>query len=203
MKLKITRSSNHQNTKFQAIVIGASAGGFKTLPKVINGLDSGFPLPIILVQHTNPDNDFVSYIDYLGKVCTINIKVADEKEKILPGTLYIAPANYHLLIEKDFTFSLNVDEKVNFSRPSIDVLFETAAHAYREKLIAVILTGANDDGTDGMNTVKSYNGLTIAQNPEEAYAKEMPKSVIKQKIVDRILYTSEINKLLRYMISDI
>ena len=186
--------------KYKAIVIGTSAGGLKTLPMVINGLDTGFPLPIILVQHTVSENDFVSYIDYLRKSCTINIKVADEKEKILPGTLYIAPANYHLLIEKDFTFSLNIDEKIKYSRPSIDILFETAAYTYQEKLIAVLLTGANSDGTDGMKTVKKYNGLTIAQNPEEAHVKEMPKSAIKQKVVDRVLYTSEINELLKCMI---
>jgi two-component system, chemotaxis family, protein-glutamate methylesterase/glutaminase len=193
-------TDNMKKIKYKAIVIGVSAGGLKTLPKVIKGLDSGFPLPIIMVQHTVPENDFVSYIDYLRKTCTINIKVADEKEKILPGTLYIAPANYHLLIETDFTFSLNIDEKVKFSRPSIDVLFETAAYAYQDKLIAVILTGASDDGTDGMKTVKKYNGLTIAQNPEEAYAKAMPESAIKQKVVYKILYTSEINKLLKCMI---
>ena len=119
-----------------------------------------------------------------------------KRKKILPGTLYIAPANYHLLIEKDFTFSLNIDNKVNYSRPSIDVLFETAAYAYQDKLIAVILTGANSDGTDGMKTVKRHNGLTIAQNPKEAKNKEMPMSAIKKKVVDRVLSVNEINKLI-------
>ena len=182
--------------KYKAIVIGTSAGGLKTLPKVIKGLKPGFPLPIILVQHTVPENDFIFYIDYVKKNCTINIKVAEEKEKILPGTIYIAPANYHLLIEKDFTFSLSVDEKIKYSRPSIDVTFETAAYAYRDKLIAIILTGANDDGTDGMKIVKRYKGLTIAQNPKEASNKEMPTSAIMKKVVDRVLFSSEINELI-------
>ena len=191
-----------QMKKYKAIVIGASAGGLKTLPKVINGLGPGFPLPIILVQHTVPENDFTFYIEYVKKFCTITVKLAEDKEKILPGTIYIAPANYHLLIENDFTFSLNVDEKVKYSRPSIDVTFETAAYAYQDKLVAVILTGANDDGTNGMKIVKKYNGLTIAQNPEEAASIEMPTSAITKKVVDRVLLVSEINELIINLVNN-
>ena len=186
--------------RYQAIVIGTSAGGLNTLPKVVSGLDKNFPLPLILVQHTVAENDFNFYIDFIKKICTLKIKVADEKEKILPGHLYIAPANYHLLIEKDFTFSLNIDKKIKFSRPPIDVLFETAAYAYREKLVAIILTGANNDGTNGMKIIKKCGGLTIAQNPKEADSKAMPSSAIMEKVVDKVLFTHEINKLIKSII---
>ena len=186
--------------KYKAIVIGTSAGGLETVQRVINGLSSSFMLPIILVQHTIPENDFLYYIDHLKKFCSLNIKVADEKEAILPSNLYIAPANYHLLIEQNFTFSLNIDKKVKFCRPSIDILFETAAYAYKEKLLAVILSGANSDGTDGMKIIKKCHGYTIAQKPDEAYSKVMPQSAIKENVADEILSAEEINKYFKSLI---
>jgi len=181
--------------KYKAIVIGASAGGLEALVKILMPLPKDFSLPIIIVQHISPDSD--NYMtQYLNSVCDINIKEADEKEKIKAGNVYIAPPNYHLLIEENFTLSLSNQEKVNFSRPSIDVLFETAAYAYGSTLIGVILTGANNDGSKGMKLIHNFNGLTIAQDPKTAYVDNMPLAAIKATKIDYILPLEKIAELL-------
>ncbi|MBC7863308.1 MAG: chemotaxis protein CheB, partial [Bacteroidia bacterium] len=109
------------------------------------------------------------------------------KEKIEPGKVYIAPSGYHLLIETDRTFSLTIDERVNFARPSIDVLFETAADAYRNQLIGIVLTGSNNDGTNGIKKIKELGGLAIIQNPETAESSYMPASALSAIEADYIL----------------
>jgi len=120
-------------------------------------------------------------------MCVLKVKFADEKELILPGRVYIAPPNYHLMIEEDRTFSLSIDEPVNFARPSIDVLFETAAEVYGQGLIGVILTGANDDGSFGLKRIKDHGGLCIVQHPDTAEVEAMPRSAIATTDVDHIL----------------
>ena len=126
--------------KYRAIVIGASAGGMDAIKTILMPLQKEFAASILIVQHLSSQSD--DYMArYLNKICKINVKEAEEKEKILPGNAYIAPANYHLLVEKDETLSLTVDPKVNYSRPAIDVLFDTAAEVYGNELIGIILTG--------------------------------------------------------------
>lgn len=185
--------------KYRAIVIGASAGGMDAIKSILMPLQEGFSAPILIVQHLSPHSD--GYMaKYLNELCKINVKEADEKEKILPGNAYIAPANYHLLIEKDETVSLTVDPKVNYSRPSIDILFESAAEVYENELIGIILTGGNGDGSKGLKKIKEFGGLTIVQDPSTAEVDFMPKAAIKASEVDYILSLNKIsNKLIKLM----
>ena len=163
--------------QYEAIVIGVSFGGMNALKFIFSALPAGFTSPIIIVQHVSAHSDN-EWIKLLNEKSNLTIKEADEKEKIERGKVYIAPANYHLLIEWDKTFSLTIDERVNFARPSIDVLFESAAEAYKNKLIGVILTGANNDGAKGIKRIKEYGGLAIIQDPETAESSTMPASAI-------------------------
>ncbi len=128
--------------------------------------------------------------------CELPVKQADEKEKILQGSVYFAPPNYHLLVEDDHTFSLTVDPAVNYARPSIDVLFETAASAYGSRLIGVILTGANSDGSLGLKKIKEMGGLTIVQAPESAEVDAMPKAAISAVRPDHVLDLEGVGSLL-------
>lgn len=185
--------------EYEAVVIGVSAGGMKALKIVLGGLREGFDLPIIIVQHRldSPDNFLVTYLDERSKK---KVKEAEEKEEIEAGVVYIAPANYHLLIERDRSFSLSVDEQVCFARPSVDVLFESAATVYRGCLIAVVLTGANSDGSKGMQKIKELGGVTIAQNPESAESPFMPQAAIDSGAVDFILELDEITTFLQDLV---
>lgn len=177
--------------RFEAIVIGVSAGGMKAMRVVLSALGHHLTVPVMVVQHrmASPDNYLITYLD---DRCRHRVKEAEEKEKICGGTVYIAPANYHLLVEKDHTFSLSTDERVSYSRPSVDVLFETAAAAYKSRLIGVILTGANSDGSEGIRKIKNGGGLTIAQNPETAHSLVMPQAAIDTGAVDFILELEDI-----------
>ncbi len=171
---------------YEAIVIGSSAGGLQAVKSIILGLPVDFATPVIIVQHLSPLSDnFMAR--YLNQLTHLQVKEADEKEPIRPGHVYIAPPNFHLLVEENFTLSLSVDEKVNFARPSVDVLFETAAIAYGSKLAGLILTGANNDGANGIRAVKANGGHTIAQAPETAEAQNMPLAAIETGKVDRII----------------
>ena len=180
---------------YEAIVIGVSSGGMSAMKVLFAGLPSTFATPIIIVQHINARSDS-QWIELLNQKSPLPIKEADEKEKIERGIIYIAPPNYHLLVEKDKTFSLTIDERVNFARPAIDVLFETAAEAYTNKLVGVILTGANNDGTNGRKVIKKYGGVTIAQDPETAESSYMPASAIAAVEMDYILSLEKITELL-------
>jgi len=180
--------------KYEAIVLGTSAGGLQTLSAILKDLPAEFSLPIIVVQHRSKDqrNLLEEILQYR---CKIQIKQADEKEKIKRG-VYIAPADYHLLIESDKTFSLSSDEQVKYSRPSIDVLFESAATVYNDKLVGIILSGASSDGSEGISAIKKSGGFTIAQTPEEALYSLMPKASIETKNIDQIMNLSEIKNFL-------
>ncbi len=181
--------------KYEAIVVGTSAGGLYALSNILTELPAEYPLPIMVVQHRSKDKKELLE-DILQHKCKIKIKQADEKEKIEKGCVYIAPPDYHLLIETDLTFSLSSDQYVSYSRPSIDVLFESAAAAYKDTLIGIILTGANNDGAAGISAIKQYNGLTIAQSPEEALFPFMPNAAIATKMVTHIWTLSEIQNFL-------
>lgn len=177
--------------KYDAVVIGASAGGMQALTAILPLLPAGYPLPVVVVQHISPQSDNYM-VRHFANLCTMKVKEADEKELLLPGTIYFAPPNYHLLIEQNRTFSLSTEGRVKFSRPSIDVLFESAADAYCSRLIGVILTGANDDGSHGLLRIKRCGGLTIAQTPDTAEASAMPQAAISLAKPDLILSPGEI-----------
>lgn len=181
--------------KYQAIVIGTSAGGLYALTSILQQLPPDYPIPVVVVQHRSKDQRDL-FEDVLQSKCKIKIKQADEKENIKGGYVYTAPPDYHLLIENDQTFSLTADDLVLYSRPSINVLFESAAVVYRDKLIGIILTGANNDGASGITIIRKYGGLTIAQVPAEAQFPFMPNASIKTKNIQHVWTLSEIQKFL-------
>ncbi len=179
-------------SNYKAIVIGASLGGFDVILKIIAPLPKNFSIPIVIVQHLSPDHIIGDKYNLLNTRFKLNAKEAELFEILKAGNVYFAPAGYHLLIEKNRSFSLNVDEKVMYSRPAIDVLFETAAEAFGNSLIGIILTGANRDGTNGIIKIKEFGGLTIAQDPKTALSPEMVESAIDSGKIDHILTPTEI-----------
>ena len=134
--------------------------------------------------------------EYLNQVSAISVKEAEDKETLQPGTAYLAPAGYHLLIEPNRSFSLSVDEKVNYSRTAIDPLFESAADVFGAKLIGILLTGANHDGAQGLKIIKQRGGMTIVQNPKTAESPSMPKAALNATQVDHVLDLEQILPLL-------
>ena len=181
--------------QYEAVVIGVSAGGLRALSGILKGLPGNYPLPLIVIQHRSKDERTLLE-EVLQAKCVISIKQADEKERIEGGKVYFAPPDYHLLVEKDHSFSLTCDDPVNFSRPSIDLLFETASEVYKEKLVGVILTGANHDGAEGIRAVKEHGGLTIAQDPATSHFPDMPQAAIDTGSVQHILNAAAIKDLL-------
>jgi two-component system chemotaxis response regulator CheB len=186
--------------RFEAVVIGSSAGGIKALSSVLSALPSEFPLPIIIVQHLHPHSD--SYLArILGNKCKLRVKQADEKETIADGVVYISPPNYHLLVEEDRSFSLSIEGPVNFARPSVDVLFESAIYAYRDRIIGIILTGANNDGHQGVKKIKQMGGYIIVQEPKTAEADAMPRAAIAATKVDKVLPIEQIGPYLLQLVN--
>jgi two-component system chemotaxis response regulator CheB len=180
----------------KAIVIGASFGGLDAIKLIINGLPRIFKTPVIIVLHIG-NNNINTFISMLNQNEFLTVKEAEEKETIKENTVYLAPPNYHLQVEDEFTLSLSTAQKVNFSRPSIDVLFETAAWTFKNELLGILLTGANSDGAEGVKTIKTFGGTTIIENPETAIAKQMPLSGIKISTPDYILNLEDIaNKMI-------
>jgi len=169
-----------------AIVIGGSAGALDALGMILPELPAGFPLPIVVALHLLPGRPS-GLAAVLGYRCALPVKEAEDKEPIVPGTLYVVSPSYHLLVEREGCFSLSADELVNFSRPSIDVLFESAADAYGPRLAAVLLSGANDDGASGLSRIRESGGLTIVQAPETAAASTMPSAALHCGAADEVL----------------
>jgi two-component system chemotaxis response regulator CheB len=176
---------------YSAVVLGASAGGLTALSAIFSALPAAFPLPLIAVQHRAKDHkDLLE--DVLRQKTRLVVKQASEKEQIQAGHAYIAPPDYHLLIEDDMTFSLASFELVLYSRPSIDVLFESAAAALGKRTIGILLTGASADGSKGIEAIHTRGGVTIAQDPEEAQYPAMPRAAIKTGKVGHVWRLAEI-----------
>ena len=183
---------------YEALVIGVSAGGLHALSQIVPELPKAYPLAIIIVQHRlNDHNNFLA--EYLNNLSELKVKEPQSLEVIQPSHIYIAPAGYHLLIERDKTFSLSVDLPICYSIPSIDVLFESAAKSYQSKLIGMILTGANSDGSGGLSVVKEYGGLTVVQDPSTAEVDFMPKAAINNTDIDHIIPLSQIGLFLKQL----
>ncbi len=180
----------------QAIVIGASAGAVEALSIILPALSQKFPLPIMVVVHIPPDRTSI-IADLFREKCNLPVAEAEDKEPIRPGTIYFAPPGYHLLVEMDRTLSLSNDEPVFFSRPSVDVLFESAADAYGPALLAIVLTGANQDGAYGVKSVADAGGSAIIQSPAGAYATAMPAAAITACPSARVLALADIALYLR------
>jgi two-component system chemotaxis response regulator CheB len=161
----------------EAIVIRASAGALEALSAILPALPQGFELPVLVVVHVPPDRRSVLSELFEAK-CRVPVKEAEDKEPIVGGTVYFAPPDYHLLVEADRCLALSSDEPVLFSRPSIDVLFESAADAYGPALIGVVLTGANQDGAKGLRAIVAAGGAALVQEPQGAFAPAMPEAAI-------------------------
>lgn len=190
--------SKASRNSFRIVVIGVSTGGVKALRLLLEGLPGDFPLPVLIVQHISPESgDGMAKL--LDAQCTISVKEADEGEEIRPGTVYLAPPDYHLLLEAGGFMTLSVDPPVCYARPSVDVLFESAADVFGSGVIGVILTGANHDGSQGLKAIRREGGICIVQDPLDAEADEMPKAAIAATRVEHILPLPEIAPLLRQL----
>ena len=161
----------------QAVVIGTSAGALEALTVILPALPADFGVPIVVVVHIPPDKPSVLSELFAAK-CALRIREAEDKEPLDQGTVYFAPPDYHLLVESDRTLSLSTEAPVLFSRPSIDVFFESAADALGPAVIGVVLTGANEDGARGLKAVVDAGGTAIVQEPKTAFASAMPEAAL-------------------------
>lgn len=174
-----------------ALVIGGSAGSLEVLIKVLPDLDTSLSFPIIIVVHRKQGNDSL-LSDLLSSKTKLSVKEVEEKDNILAGTIYIVPSDYHLLIERDLTFSLDYSEKVNYSRPSIDVTFQSAADIYKDKLVCLLLSGSNADGVNGLMAVQNAGGEVAVQDPKSAQVPYMPTQAMLRTQTKNILDVNEI-----------
>ena len=182
------------------IAIGGSAGSLDVLLKTLPFLEPSHNKAILIVLHRKPTDDEV-LVDLLAFKSAWPVKEAEEGTPVLPGFVYVAPPDYHLLIEANRTFALDASEKINYSRPSIDVSFESAAEVYGPTLVAIILSGANADGTAGMKIVQQKGGSCAAQSPASATAPYMPQHAIKTIPMDRVLHDHEIPDYINQLFS--
>ena len=181
--------------RIEAVVIGASAGGFEALLAILKGLPATYPMPLVAVLHL-PDNHESKLAELFGLRMALQVREARDKETLAPGVLYFAPSGYHLSIEDDRSFSLSCEERVSYARPSIDVLFASAADAYGKSLAAILLTGANYDGAAGLSGTQVAGALTIVQDPASAEVSTMPEAALRRMKPDLILPLAEIHSLL-------
>lgn len=185
----------------ELIAIGASLGGFNALLEVFRALPPTLSVPIVLVQHrgAGPEPE-TTLAGMLSRATALAVVEAEDKTAMKPGTIYLAPADYHLLIEERGTLALSIDAPVRSARPSIDVLFETAADAYHDRLLAVLLTGASADGAAGLSHVKRRGGCAIVQDPATAECATMPSAGIAAAHVDYVLPLGRIGEHLRSLV---
>jgi two-component system, chemotaxis family, protein-glutamate methylesterase/glutaminase len=180
---------------YELVAIGGSWGGLAAYDRVLPALPPGFPPAIVIVQHRSADSHPGALTSYLQRRCQLPVREIDDKAVLVPGQIHLAPPDYHTLIEPGH-LALSTDAAVRHSRPSIDVMFESAADSYGERLIGVILTGANDDGADGIVAIKRRGGFTIAQDPATAEKPVMPAAAIATGAVDRVVAVDELAPLL-------
>ena len=175
---------------YELVVIGTSLGGLSAIKTLLKLLPSRFTAAIAIVQHRHRESN-KALSSFLQQFTVLPVHEVEDKERIQPGNVYFAPADYHLLVETGY-FSLSIDDPVSFARPSIDVLLESAADAYAERAIGVILTGANQDGVQGLSALKARGGLTIVQAPDTAESPVLPSAAIAAVEVDLVLPLSQI-----------
>jgi two-component system chemotaxis response regulator CheB len=179
-----------------AIVIGASAGGVEALSMLLPALPAGLLASVFIVIHIPRDAPSMLQ-EVFGPRCALPVLEAEDKLPIVAGTVYFAPPDYHLLIDAGPAIALSADELVNFSRPSIDVLFESAADAYGAGLMGILLTGANQDGAEGLEAIANAGGITIVQDPATARSPQMPEAAIRRRLPDKVLTLDQIAQCLR------
>jgi len=177
------------------IVIGTSQGGFTALKIVLAPLPVDFPIPILVVRHQLSDSD--NYVvQALSQACQLKVKFSEEGDCPKAGTVYLAPPDRHLLVDKEGCLQLSQDDPVKFSRPAIDPLFKSAARYYGSSLLAVIMTGANSDGAEGVMEVKKQNGQVLIQDPDSAEADVMPRAAMAAVTADHITWLAQIGPML-------
>lgn len=178
-----------------AVAIGASAGGIEALGLLLPALPADLLPAVVVVLHLPGDAPGL-LAELFGSRCKVPVRDAVDKEPVAPGTVYFAPAGYHLLVEVERSFALSIDEPVNYVRPSIDLLFESAARAYREALLGIVLTGANADGAQGLMRIRSAGGTAWIQSPAEAASNTMPRAALEAAGADEVLTLLEMQSRL-------
>lgn len=198
-----------EDCPYQIVVVGTSLGGLDALEVLLAGLPKNLPVAVAIAQHRHKDSD-ESLSIFLQQQCALPLTEAEDKKVIMPGRVYLAPADYHLLVEtwqlgRDYqgeyrrserTFALSTEAPVCHARPSINVLFESAADAYEQRAIGVILTGSSQDGAEGLARIKALGGLAIVQEPTTAQSPILPKAAIAAVAIDWILPLSDIAPLI-------
>jgi two-component system, chemotaxis family, protein-glutamate methylesterase/glutaminase len=181
---------------YELVVLGGSWGGMRAVQAVLEGLGDECPAAVVVALHRGPSAE-----ERLGRILErytpFPIREAEDKDELVAGTVYLAPPDYHTLVEADGTIGLSTEGHVRYARPSIDVLFRSAAEAYRERCVGVVLTGANDDGADGLRRIKELGGVAVVQDPGSAERREMPTAAIAAADVDIVLPLGEIGLFLR------
>lgn len=187
---------NTRTADIRAVAIGASAGGVQALSELLPALSAEAQAAVFVVLHLPRDRPSL-LVDVFSRKCELAVREAEDKEPVAPGTIYFAPPNYHLLVDTGPQLALSVDDLVNHSRPSIDVLFDSAAQVYRERLLGIILSGANEDGAEGLAAVHDAGGLTVVQEPQTAQSSTMVLSALERAPADFVLDLAGIAGLLR------
>ena len=177
--------------QYQLIAVGASWGGMQAISSLLDGIREHRELAVVIAQHRHPESGR-ELRDTFQLHSSLRVRDAEDKDVVEPGNAYLAPPDYHLLVEREGTLALSTDERVNYARPSIDVLFESVADAYGSRSIGIVLTGANDDGAAGLRRVKELGGVAIVQDPRDAQRPEMPAAAIAATDADVVLPLAEI-----------
>jgi two-component system, chemotaxis family, protein-glutamate methylesterase/glutaminase len=193
-------SMTQAERRFDAIVIGASFGGVEALLAILPALPVTLRAPVFVVIHVLRGRASLLTEIFSGK-CSVKVEEALDKMEIQAGCVYFAPPDYHLLIEADQRIALSIDDSVAFSRPSIDVLFESAADVYGRNLLGILLTGGNEDGAAGLTCISKGGGVTVVQDPSEALAPAMPSGALKMGTPTFVMQLKEIAQLIRHLAS--
>lgn len=196
MMAQRSKSARRPMQKVEAILIGGSAGSSDQLVMLLQALPEKFPIPLIVACHLHPDDEgrFAAFLD---SALSMPVSEAIDKQVIEAPHVTVAPGNYHLLVERAGTLALSIDPKVNFARPSIDLLFESGARAWAEKVVCVILSGANQDGAEGASLISSLGGTVVVQDPSTAEHPSMPAAAIALVPDALIMRPSEIGRFLQ------
>ena len=177
------------------VAIGASWGGLDAVRTLLGGLPAELDAAVVIAQHRAPESHPTAFRDLLGAVTRLKVREAGDKDELRPGTAYVAAPDYHLLVEHG-RLALTIDEPVQYARPSIDVLLQTAAEAYRERCVGVVLTGANADGASGLARIAELGGAAVVQDPETAERDEMPRAALARVPTATVAPVAEIAPLL-------
>lgn len=197
------RRADDSQARWRLVVIGTSLGGLTALPTILRGLPRDFRCPVVIVQHRAIHTDDGGLVAAMQRGCPLEVREAEDKEPLRPGRVYLAPPDYHVMVE-DGHLTLSTEARVLHARPSIDVLFESAAESHRKRVVGVVLTGASRDGVEGCQAIKRHGGTVIIQEPSTAESKLMPGSVLGAVAVDRVLPLPQIAQaLVLYSVSPV